>query len=301
MNPQKCLKYCPELNQLTGSITASLLLCQLEYWFDKTQGEAFYKFLEPCGHGSYKKGDAWVEELGFSKAEFRLAFSRIGKVYKSKKAYSESKDPFDGKLYLSYYDRFKKLTYYMRNTSLVNELLRNPLSQLGYYKEIPPTKSFSYKKEDDSIPYEKVLEYFKAHCPTLAASASLTSQVKARLKALYKLLLKKGLHFLPALEQAFKQVEASDFLCGRLPHNTWIASLEWMLRPHKFFKILAGSYKPYTRSVSAHSSTTSPHRGSTFHRMTLHHFDLEALEAKERALQEARYTSNLHNLHHLSL
>ena len=62
--------YRKELNELTGSVTATILLQQIIYWGKKTGGE-FYKFIEPCKHEKYKSGDSWTEELGFSKREFQ--------------------------------------------------------------------------------------------------------------------------------------------------------------------------------------------------------------------------------------
>ena len=65
--------YIKELRQLSGSVTASILMQQLDYWFEKKPG-GFYKFLEPCENNElYKTGDSWTEELGFSKYEFKTA------------------------------------------------------------------------------------------------------------------------------------------------------------------------------------------------------------------------------------
>ena len=62
--------YIKELRQLSGSVTASILMQQLDYWFEKKPG-GFYKFLEPCENNElYKTGDSWTEELGFSKAHY---------------------------------------------------------------------------------------------------------------------------------------------------------------------------------------------------------------------------------------
>lgn len=118
----KILRYIPALNQVTGGVSGSILMMQLEYWFEKAQGEVFFKFLEPCEDPAYKPGHAWTEELGFSKAEFRHAFSKIGVAYKSKKLYRESKDKFQGKMYASYFDRIQRKTYYIRNTQKVEEV-----------------------------------------------------------------------------------------------------------------------------------------------------------------------------------
>lgn len=292
MKMQKCLKYCPELNQITGSVTASLLMCQLEYWFTRSKKDGFYKFLEPCTHKAYKKGSSWVEEMGFSKAEFRSAFSRIGKVYKSKKAFLESKDPFEGKLYLSYYDRMKKLTYYVRNTTLVTTLLTNPLSASGYSRDLTTQSLTPQEQEKNKIDCIEVLTLFKTYCPTLGASTHLTPRCKQKLEALYHLLEQKGQDIRETLEQAFKEVERSDFLCGRLDSSPWVACLEWILAPQKFFKILSGGYRPFKRSTPFKPATP---RNTPFHRMDLHHFDLELLEAKERTRLEANHLARLHN------
>ncbi|WP_069998577.1 hypothetical protein [Cellulosilyticum sp. I15G10I2] len=119
----KHLKYYPELNQVTGSVNATIVLLQLEYWFEKCKGNKFYKFLECCEHEKYRQGDSWTEELGFTKNEFRTAFAKIGKAYKSKRAFNESQDIFEGKYYASYYDRIKGLTYYIRNNEALEKLL----------------------------------------------------------------------------------------------------------------------------------------------------------------------------------
>lgn len=115
--------YYPELVQRTGSINAALMMAQLEFWFKMTGSKPFYKFLEPCGHELYKKGDSWSEELGMTSSEIRSAFKRIGTIYKSKRAFKESQDVFKGKPYASYYDRIRKTTYYLRNTEKAQQMM----------------------------------------------------------------------------------------------------------------------------------------------------------------------------------
>lgn len=123
------IPYYPSLNQLTGSVTASILMLQLEYWFAKQNGDRFFKFIEPCEHDCYKEGDSWIEELSFGKDEFKGAFNRIGKVYTSKSQFVKAEDIFCGKLYISYYDRQKRLTYYLRNNELVDRKLEYWISE----------------------------------------------------------------------------------------------------------------------------------------------------------------------------
>lgn len=118
----KKICYYPELVMVTESITAALMMSQLEFWFKAREGRSFYKFLEPCEHERYKEGDSWQEELGMSGSEIRSAFKKIGMPYKSKKAFNEAEDIFQGKYYASYYDRIRKVTYYFRNTSKVKAI-----------------------------------------------------------------------------------------------------------------------------------------------------------------------------------
>ena len=119
MSNLKTIYYYPELREEIGSINAVIVMGYLENCFDE-KGACFYKFMEPCNHRDYVKGESCVEELGMTAAEFRTAFKYIGVVYKSKKAFNLSKDKFQGKMYLSYYDRISKLTYYMRNDEIMN-------------------------------------------------------------------------------------------------------------------------------------------------------------------------------------
>lgn len=118
------IPYVKELRPLTGSVTACILMQQLDYWFSK-KPLGFYKFLEPCEHPKYFKGDSWLEELGFSAEEFRNAYDKIGVRYKSKSDFDKTpKDQrFKGKFYACFYDRIKRQIFYIRNDELVDATL----------------------------------------------------------------------------------------------------------------------------------------------------------------------------------
>ena len=127
------IPYVKELRQLplVRSISACLLMQQLDYWFVRYPAE-FYKFLEPCEQRAYKEGDSWCEELGISADEFRTAFDQIGVRYESKKKYNEAKragDIFGGKYYCSYTDKISRLTYYYRNHDVVNKAIDGLLKE----------------------------------------------------------------------------------------------------------------------------------------------------------------------------
>ena len=140
MSGLRMIHYYPSLREETGSVNAAIIVAYLEACF-KEKGKLFYKFMEPCKHSKYVVGDSVVEELHMTSTEFRTAVKHIGVVYKSKKAFNKSEDKFQGKMYLSYYDRITKLTYYVRNNELVNRKLHKleESQETGKAKKNEPT------------------------------------------------------------------------------------------------------------------------------------------------------------------
>lgn len=166
------IPYYPELGKITGGISSAILMTQLEYWFNKMNNKPFYKFLEACDHASYKEGESWVEELGMSKDEFRLAFSKIGTTYKSKKEFDKSEDKFQGKFYCSYIDRIERRTYYFRNSNLIESALKIIFENEDTKKINDKTsdfyksgKSISRSWGSQSLEVEKV-DFYKSGIPT---------------------------------------------------------------------------------------------------------------------------------------
>lgn len=149
---RRTIPYSPELRPIAGSVTATILMQQLDYWFSKMP-DGFYKFLSPCNNEAYKPGDSWEEELAFSSDEFRTAFDRIGVRHMSKKAYKAAKSSSsvfiqelkDGtteeKFYASYHDKIKGLTFYFRNHPLADAALDILISKsFSVNREIPSTE-----------------------------------------------------------------------------------------------------------------------------------------------------------------
>lgn len=148
----RAIPYNGFLRPICKSVTSAILFQQLEYWFDK-QGDKFYKFLEPCNSSAYKDGDSWTEELAFSKDEFRTAFDNIGIRYNSKKDYdAKEDDKFDGKFYLSYHDKIRGITWYMRNAKLIESTLREMERSIIRKSEKPIYVNW----ESDSAQVDKV-------------------------------------------------------------------------------------------------------------------------------------------------
>jgi len=128
-NRVNIIPYRPELNKITGSITASILLNQIIYWWNKSGKRKFYKFTEPCGHKLYKKGDSWCEELGFTKRQFNTAIKKIAFKRGKTKNLIKKEDAI-----VEYYTNSERLTYYIVKVDLFNTLLKN-ISQIYSEKE----------------------------------------------------------------------------------------------------------------------------------------------------------------------
>lgn len=146
-----CIPYRKELRQVAGSVTGSILMLQLDYWFSKYPN-GFYKFLAKTPkHPDYRDGDSWTEELGFSEAEFRTAFDQIGVRHPSKSAYKKAVNHFavanGEKFYCSYHDKQLGLTWYFRNHQKVDEII-----EVIFETEVPESQKrpFTVTKESSS-------------------------------------------------------------------------------------------------------------------------------------------------------
>lgn len=136
----KPIPYYKEYRKIAGSVTATILWQQLEYWFSLKEGKSFYKSLEE-----------WEGELGFSACEFRLAFSKIGISYGSKKLFDTEKDVFKGKMYASFHNKMEHKVYYVRN----QEMIENNLKMLTYPSSVNKETSSTGDKETLSTEIRK--------------------------------------------------------------------------------------------------------------------------------------------------
>jgi len=126
----RLIPYHKAYKEFCGSVLATILFEQLEYWTNLYE-DGFYKALGPCEkYGWYRTGDSWLEELGFSRYEFKTAFAHIGIAYVSKKQYDRAglyrfqREDGTEALYCSYIDRPRGKTYYFRNHARVAQLLQ---------------------------------------------------------------------------------------------------------------------------------------------------------------------------------
>lgn len=132
----KVILYRPEFNQVTGSVTASILFNQVIFWASQSKGEPFYKFLQPCGHDLYREGDSWCEELGFSYKELSGAIAKIGtKITKGISKADVIKGEGSQSLVI-YWTDASRVTWWQLNVDLAEGMLAElyqPNRQKGNY------------------------------------------------------------------------------------------------------------------------------------------------------------------------
>ena len=111
----KSIPYRPQYNRITGSVTASVVLQQINYWWHVKGRQPFYKFQSPCKHEKYREGDSWAEELGVGTTAFTNALKAIdaAKVTKGK-----SKTELHRGHLVIYWTDSNRMTWYQLNEDL---------------------------------------------------------------------------------------------------------------------------------------------------------------------------------------
>tara|TARA_R110000851_G_scaffold291462_5_gene445842 strand:- start:4635 stop:5192 length:558 start_codon:yes stop_codon:yes gene_type:complete len=87
---------------------------------------------------------------------------------------------------------------------------------------------------EDKIDYNRIIEDFHYHCPSLPKVKALTPKRKTAIK------LRIKEFSLQELLDVFALTEASNFLSGR--ETYWKASFDWLINPTNFTKVLEGNY-----------------------------------------------------------
>jgi hypothetical protein len=91
------------------------------------------------------------------------------------------------------------------------------------------------KKPEPDERIEKIFELFKTNCPSLP-TPELTETRKGKIKRRLK-----EHPDLPWWEKIFQDVEASDWLAGRV--KEWNADFDWIIKPENLQKVIEGNYK----------------------------------------------------------
>ena len=155
--------YRPRWNQLTGSITATILLQQLIYRWIQSGRRPFYKFTGPCNHPLCRPGDTWEEELGLTRREFETARARI--------AGRTQGDIADDSL-VSYWMTTGHCTWYAINEPLLIERLAalypTETESVGVQLRLPSPKPFHKSANGDG----GIVEWRSTNPPMAMAESS---------------------------------------------------------------------------------------------------------------------------------
>jgi hypothetical protein len=260
------IKFNPRIKELTGCDRATLILEKIEYFFSK-QPNGFYKFIEPCSHRLYKKFDSWSEELGCDRKCFTRSWEKIAFRHKSRRAFNEAKDKFEGQLYASFYDRNRNQMFFIRNHELANETLKE------FYKpkksEIKKVGTLA-KKTTDSLAFEPLrnghsgrsYKDVKMTPSELFKNNSHAEEIIKKMIEIWTALVEEGRGLvnlnkttIPFLKKAFTDkfenclekwkkycydIASSRFLMGE--KNSFKAKLDWALIFKNIEKVFDGQY-----------------------------------------------------------
>lgn len=146
-NDKRMIAYRPEWREAIGSVTASILLGQIIYWWERSGRKEFYKFREPCKHHpQYQAGDSWCEELGFSKDEYNTALQKIGFKRNAQNKGEEHNMPVE------YWTTMDRRTYFIIHKANLNKLFDRIYNKTPVKRESRFTKSgnpaFEYEKRE---------------------------------------------------------------------------------------------------------------------------------------------------------
>ncbi|NSE53626.1 hypothetical protein G4313_11390 [Coprococcus eutactus] len=89
--------------------------------------------------------------------------------------------------------------------------------------------------EEKKIDYDRIVQMYNAHCPSLPAVKCLSDARKKAIKA------RLNHYTFDDFEEMFKKAESSDFLKGKNNRN-WIATFDWLLKDTNMAKVLDDNY-----------------------------------------------------------
>lgn len=125
LNDLSAIPYQRRYRSFCKSVTATILFQQIMYRWKKNGEKPFYKFISPCGHKAYKKGDSWQEELGFSLREFESAIKRIAVKKKS----SDKLEDLLMDNVIVYWNTQDRMTYYVFNKFIADKLIKKAIDE----------------------------------------------------------------------------------------------------------------------------------------------------------------------------
>lgn len=98
-----------------------------------------------------------------------------------------------------------------------------------------------------NCPHQKLLDLYHTECKSLAKVARWSESRRKAMATLWKTVCNEekfteesqGIVY---FEGYFNWIEQSDFLCGRTGTGNFIATIDWILKPANFTKIIEGNY-----------------------------------------------------------
>lgn len=135
---KKSITYRPELNKLTKSVTATILLQHLLYLWFQNNAKAFYKYKTP---NDKSNGKSLCEELGFSRREFDTALSKISQKVDRLNVITNS--------FVKHSTDFTRKTWYFINTPYLEECVKNLYKDRGLHE----FNEYLNPSENNSTPY----------------------------------------------------------------------------------------------------------------------------------------------------
>lgn len=263
-------------------------------WFDsqkRSNKNTFYKFKERCNHYLYKENDSWAEELGCGRKAFNRAMDVVGVRYKSKTAFENAADKFQGKLFACYHDRQKRVTVYVKNQELfddpismvkgsdVFDIIKKPLQKLctknapkAVSQKIKPTEALTSETSHDrsrsghdgrSSIYRNNKTLQNPQPPTAAKAAAGGEEIlnlikiwneylgnKANIKQLRPRKKKQLLRIfretcksnLDIWKNLCRMLAANKYLNGQISTIGWKITIDWLLKPGNWNKIIQEKY-----------------------------------------------------------
>ena len=182
---ERQIPYRPRFTELTGKVTAAILIQQVAFHWENVGGRPFYKFRAPCGHDMYREGDSWTEELGFSGSEFDTAIKTIGTKITKGVSREDAVSGTSIKSLVIYWTDSNRVTWYELNQPLFDKLTDplyedKPIANSGKlnYKEIQEKKSTRKSRKAEKHTSENTPEKTTKRKPTPKAKKPKQSEPK---------------------------------------------------------------------------------------------------------------------------
>lgn len=121
----------------------------------------------------------------------------------------------------------------------------------------------SFMPREEKIPFAEIIAAYHLFLPALPKISRLTETRRRQLAKRWN--EDKERQNTEWWRQLFRRAAKSDFICGRVPHASWIGNFDFLLQPKSLTKLLEGSYdnrqsaRPAATSIvdlAMHSSRT---------------------------------------------